>query len=1065
MPSDSVSIENGIIVAKARRWPLMIDPQGQANKWVKNMNKEYRDAEGETAGGIDVIKLSDKDYLRTLANGIRFGRAVLLENVGETLDAALEPLLQKQTFKQGGGEVIKMGDDIIPYHPDFRFYITTKMRNPHYQPEVSVKVSLLNFFVTLDGLEDQLLGAVVMQEREDLAEAKNQLVVSNARMKKELTEIEDKILHLLSNATGNILDDEVLIDTLAQSKVTSDEISLKVAEAETTEKDIDETREKYRPVATRASVLFFCISDLALVDPMYQYSLSWFITLFIRGTEEAEKDDDVDRRIEILNEYFTYSLYNNICRSLFESHKLMFSLLLTIAIAQQRGDIDAREWRFLLAGPTDTNISEPNPAPEWVTEKVWVEIVNMSRLPAYEGFEKAFAENIEHYRSYFKSADAHRHPLDASFDGKLDAFQKLLVTRCIRPDRFMLAVQDFVAAKLGGRFIEPPPFDLQACYAESRVDAPLIFVLSSGADPMADLLKFAAEVKMLKRFDQVSLGQGQGPKAESLIQLAMDEGMWVCLQNCHLAESWMPKLDQIVENIDPDRVHKDFRLWLTSMPSPAFPVAILQNGVKMTLEPPKGLKSNLIRSYTRISNDYTNDCKDPVSHKKLLFSICLFHAVIQDRRKFGPLGWNIKYDFTDGDLNMCQRQIKMMIDDYDDIPYKVIRVLCGEINYGGRVTDDKDRRLINNLLLNYVSEDVLGDEYSWSPSGDYVSPRAETVEDFVEHIRKLPLVPKPEIFGLHENADITCDQNETYSMFETVLSLQPRVNSGGGLSREDVIEAAAKDIFERTPEPFDIDEVSHRYPTDYNQSMNTVLTQECIRYNALLVVMRKTLQEGLKALKGLVVMSPELEAVTNSIFDNQVPDAWSSKAYPSLKPLSSWVLDLLERIKFINKWIADGPPPVYWISGLFFPQAFLTGTLQNFARKNQFAIDSVQWNFNVRDTMTYANTTEPPSDGCYITGFFLEGARWDYDAHLLTESRPKELYTDFPLMWLEPVKDRVDPTEGVYQCPAYKTLTRAGTLSTTGHSTNFVMYLEVPTDKSQSHWINSSVALFTALMF
>ena len=275
----------------------------------------------------------------------------------------LEPLLQKQTFKQGGSEVIKMGDDIIPYHPDFRFYITTKMRNPHYQPEVSVKVSLLNFFVTLDGLEDQLLGAVVMQEREDLAEAKNQLVVSNARMKKELTEIEDKILYLLSNATGNILDDEVLIDTLAQSKVTSDGISLKVAEAEATEKDIDETREKYRPVATRASVLFFCISDLALVDPMYQYSLSWFITLFIRGTEEAERDDDVDRRIEILNEYFTYSLYNNICRSLFESHKLMFSLLLTIAIAQQRGDIDAREWRFLLAGPTDTNISEPNPRP------------------------------------------------------------------------------------------------------------------------------------------------------------------------------------------------------------------------------------------------------------------------------------------------------------------------------------------------------------------------------------------------------------------------------------------------------------------------------------------------------------------------------------------------------------------------------------------------------------------------------------------------------------------------------------------------------------------------------
>ena len=118
------------------------------------------------------------------------------------------------------------------------------------------------------------------------------------------------------------------------------------------------------------------------------------------------------------------------------------------------------------------------------------------------------------------------------------------------------------------------------------------------------------------------------------------------------------------------------------MPSPAFPVAILQNGVKMTLEPPKGLKSNLVRSYARLADEYIDDCKDPVAHRKLLFSICLFHAVIQDRRKFGPLGWNIRYDFTDGDLSMCQRQIKMIIDEYDVIPFKVIRVLCGEINYG-----------------------------------------------------------------------------------------------------------------------------------------------------------------------------------------------------------------------------------------------------------------------------------------------------------------------------------------------------------------------------------------------
>lgn len=181
----------GIIVSKARRWPLMIDPQGQANKWIRNMEKD---------SGLDIIKLSEKDMLRTLENGVRFGRAVLLENIGERLDAALEPLLLKQTFKTASGsESIKIGDNIIPYHPDFKFYITTKLRNPHYPPEVAVKVSLLNFFVTPEGLEEQQLGMVVTNERPDLANMKCQLVISNAKMKKELQDIEDKILFMLSN--------------------------------------------------------------------------------------------------------------------------------------------------------------------------------------------------------------------------------------------------------------------------------------------------------------------------------------------------------------------------------------------------------------------------------------------------------------------------------------------------------------------------------------------------------------------------------------------------------------------------------------------------------------------------------------------------------------------------------------------------------------------------------------------------------------------------------------------------------------------------------------------------
>eukprot|EP00854_Cymbomonas_tetramitiformis_P006969 gene6969-8311_t len=668
------------------------------------------------------------------------------------------------------------------------------------------------------------------------------------------------------------------------------------------------------------------------------------------------------------------------------------------------------EWRFLLAGPTDTASTLANPDPDWITEKVWTEILNVAKLPSCKGFENHVAANTDHYRQYFESSDAHRFPLAEPFH-RLQLFQRLMVMRCIRPDKVALGVQDYVTEQLGQRFIEPPPFDLNACYGESSTLAPLIFVLSSGADPMADLLKLCDEMHMMKKFDQVSLGQGQGPKAEKLITQAIDKGMWICLQNCHLAQSFMPRLEQIVDNIDPAKVHKDFRLWLTSMPSPHFPVSILQNGVKMTLEPPKGLKSNVMRSFVRMEDKYFKESQKPEELKKLTYAICLFHAVIQDRRKFGPLGWNIRYDFTDGDLAI------------------------------------KD--------------------FSFSLSGTYVSPNCDTVAEFLEVIRALPPTPLPEIFGLHENADITCAQNETYTMFETVLSLQPRTSSGGGsgLSREDIIEKGASSINEKCPPLYLIDEILHKYPTKYEESMNTVLAQECIRYNGLLGVMQVTLREGLKALKGLVVMSPDLESVCDAIFNNQVPDLWAGKAYPSMKPLSSWVTDLHERVRFIDAWIDQGPPAVFWFSGFFFPQAFFTGIMQNYARKMQFPIDTIGWDFHVMDQNTVENTTSAPAEGCYIYGLFMEGARWDSTTHAIGESRPKELYTEFPLMWLDPKQHRVAPKDGIYMCPCYKILSRAGTLSTTGHSTNFVMYMEVPSKHTQSHWIDRGLALFTQLMF
>ncbi len=143
----------------------------------------------------------------------------------------------------------------------------------------------------------------------------------------------------------------------------------------------------------------------------------------------------------------------------------------------------------------------------------------------------------------------------------------------------------------------------QSAFNDSDSSTPLIFVLSPGADPVDYLLKLGREKgKTGPGLKIVSLGQGQGPIAESMMEAARRSGDWVCLQNCHLAVSWLPRLEQLLEQAgSKNEQHRDYRLWLTSMPSPKFPVPILQNGIKLTQEPPRGLKANLTRTFADIS--------------------------------------------------------------------------------------------------------------------------------------------------------------------------------------------------------------------------------------------------------------------------------------------------------------------------------------------------------------------------------------------------------------------------------------------------------------------------------
>jgi len=208
---------------------------------------------------------------------------------------------------------------------------------------------------------------------------------------------------------------------------------------------------------------------------------------------------------------------------------------------------------------------------------------------------------------------------------------------------------------------------------------------------------------------------------------------------------------------------------------------------------------------------------------------------------------------------------------------------------------------------------------------------------------------------------------------------------------------------------------------------------------------------------------PALEAMAAAMMFQRVPPAWEAAGYPSLKPLGGWVTDLVARLGALDTWLRGGPPPAFWISGFFFPQGFMTGALQMYARKTKIPIDTLDFKTHVTAMKEGADVAAQPKDGVYVFGLFIVCARWDHGAQVLNEMEPGRLLYKMPVVWLEPVQSKdVKLDDGkTYACPFYKTSRRAGVLSTTGHSTNFVMVMGLPSDKPQDHWVRRGTAVLS----
>ena len=371
--------------------------------------------------------------------------------------------------------------------------------------------------------------------------------------------------------------------------------------------------------------------------------------------------------------------------------------------------------------------------------------------------------------------------------------------------------------------------------------------------------------------------------------------------------------------------------------------------------------------------------------------------------------------------------------------------------YGGRVTDELDRRVVSCYLQEYMGSFIFDTNqkffFARAAGNDYIIPDEETFDLTLEFIDNMPLFTAPQVFGLHSNAEITYFSNSAKELLFNIIEMSSSDSSGGGgIDRESIITTIAEDIQGKLPEPFD--EYNIRKSFDVPSPTQVVLLQELERFNKLLVKMVQSINDLKRALNGEIGMSAELDVLGSSFFNGFLPPAWARLAPQTQKNLVNWMTHFHRRYKQYKDWIELEEPKVIWLSGLHIPESYNTALIQTTCRNKGWALDKSTMYTNVTTHFDPADITKRLEQGTYVQGLYIEGARWNQEKDCLDYQMPKELVQEMPLIQIIPVEANKLKLRGTLKTPVYITQARKNAMGV-----GLVFEADIKTKQHPSHWI------------
>mmetsp|Transcript_17192 Transcript_17192/g.32539 ORF Transcript_17192/g.32539 Transcript_17192/m.32539 type:complete len:4250 (-) Transcript_17192:45-12794(-) len=659
LPSDLLSIENGVILDHCVRFPYIIDPSGYAIEFaLKKFSPEK----------IQKTSFLDKAFTKTLAGAVRFGTTLLVENV-ESIDPILNPILNKEIQRTGGRSLVRIGTEDVDYSPKFTIILTTKNPGVKLTPDICSRVTLINFTVTPASLHSQSLSLILKRDKPDVEEQRINLLKLQGEQQVKLRELEEQMLSKISAVEGSILDDDHVVDGMEFLMKEGSQVEEQIANSAIVMKKVQQAITEYEPLADICKKLYVLLKSLRDFSFLYEFSAQAFMKTLESALNEALQGTNGTERIGRINRSLFVEFAARFGRGLIAEDQMTFGILLSKLV---KNDLDLPE------------------------ETCSIETIS-------ECISSVFGKQFP-------------------WRGR--------------------GLNDLV----------------HVTQTEIDSSTPLLLCSAPGHDVSGRVESIAR--KMGHEMESVAMGSIEGfVTAERMLMTASKRGTWVLLKNCHLCTEWLEntlvkKLQSLGSGSNPK-----FRLFLTSEINPKLPTALLQLSDVIVAEAPSGIKASLTRFFSNISSERLNN---PLRNRLYLL-LGWIHSVIQERLRYVPSGWSEAYEFTESDALHALDVIDALLDDAsggkqtsdpEKLPWDAIRTtLCKSI-FGGRITQDNDQKILDDLVSSVFLPDSFDVNFKLVDGEDSLClPDGTTMKECMGWIENLSEYTPPTWIGLDGSAE------------------------------------------------------------------------------------------------------------------------------------------------------------------------------------------------------------------------------------------------------------------------------------------------------------------------